>query len=100
MANQPNMGRDPESVGYRLRLTRVAIGVLDGGRPIAQGAFAEAAQLQPNTYNQFEQGRRLISVQAALQICDAYGITLDWIYAGDPSGLRYDLATVIREAQA
>lgn len=39
-------------------------------------------------------------LDAALAIVDMYGVTLDWIYLGDPSGLRYELGEAIRALRA
>lgn len=72
-------------VGQRLRLTREAL-------RLGQAEFAARANMAPNTYNQFEQGTRLISPQKAAVLCDVYSLTLDWLYRGDPGNLPYKLA--------
>ncbi len=74
-----------KAVGERLALTRSAFG-------LSQGAFAESAGIADNTYNQYEQGVRLPLVENALKLCERFDLTLDWIYRGDPSGLKYNLA--------
>lgn len=67
-------------VGARLRATREELG-------FDQLQFAETAGLKGNAYNQYENGVRLPHIMAAILLCDAYNLTLDWIYRGDPSGL-------------
>ena len=43
--------------------------------------------LAPNRWSQYESGERRITLDAANTLCDKYGVTLDWIYRGDESGL-------------
>jgi len=82
-------GRDAAAVGYRLTLTRRAFGS-------GQQAFAEMADINASAYNQYERGKRLISVSHAVKLVDAYHITLDWIYLGDPQALRVSLWQLIQ----
>lgn len=82
------MSKDPTSVGAigdRLLQTRLALGFAQ------QGRFAEGADCAVNAYNQWERGKRRLDVGAAIKIASAYGLTLDWIYRGIPSGLSADL---------
>jgi len=77
------------AVGERLRLTRQITG-------LDQGEFAGRAGIAPNTYNQIEKGKKYPSTEKAIALCEAYDLTLDWIYRGDPSGLRYQTADAIK----
>jgi len=81
--------RLPEGVAKRLELTRRVWG-------LQQQDFAEKAGIIPSAYNQYERAKRLISIQHAHKLCDAYDLTLDWIYRGDPSGLRYQTAEALK----
>jgi transcriptional regulator with XRE-family HTH domain len=81
-------GRDRESVGARLELTRAAVG-------LSQAEFASAAGLKASAYNQQEKGNKLPGLDAAQALCDHYHLTLDWVYRGDSSGLQYKLAASI-----
>lgn len=81
--------RHKQAIGQRLALTRQALG-------LQQNEFADRAGLAANTYNQFETGKNRPSVEAALALKDAYGMTLDWIYDGDMSGLRFQLGDAIK----
>jgi len=85
--------RSKAGVGERLRITREALG-------LPQKEFADRAGLAANTYNQYEQGRNMPSLDAAQSLCDHHNLTLDWIYRGDPSGLRYQLADAIKAIRA
>lgn len=78
-----------EAIGLRLELTRQVFG-------LAQNEFCARAKIAPNTYNQYEQGKRKPTIESAIALCDAYDLTLDWIYRGDPSGLRYDTADALK----
>jgi transcriptional regulator with XRE-family HTH domain len=82
-------GTSMAAVGLRLELTRHVLGM-------AQKTFCARAKIAANTYNQIENGKKGIGLEKAIALCDAYDLTLDWIYRGDPSGLRYDIADAIK----
>ena len=77
-----------EAVGRRLQLTREAL-------KFAPGVFAAGAGIAGNTYSQYENGVRSPQLPFAIKLCERYELTLDWIYRGDPSGLKYNLAEQI-----
>jgi transcriptional regulator with XRE-family HTH domain len=81
--------RSFKAIGERLRITRDAMG-------LTQTAFRRAAELSPSTYNQFEKGGTRPSIDSALALCDAHGLSLDWIYRGDMRSLRHELAQAIK----
>ena len=83
---------DSEAIGQRLRLARDAYG-------FAQGEFAEAAGLTQHAYNQYENGKRVPSIDVAIALRDRHRLTLDYIYCGDLSGLRFALGDTIRKMQ-
>jgi transcriptional regulator with XRE-family HTH domain len=89
MKDRQSDARDAHGIGSRLLLTRQALG-------LGQKEFADGAGLAANTYNQYESGKNVPALDRANAICDAYQLTLDWIYRGDPSGLRYHLAEAIK----
>ncbi len=76
-------------IGERLRATRTAMSV-------SQQDFADRAGLGQSAYNQVETGKKRPSVDTALALCETYGLTLDWIYRGDGSGLPYRLWDALR----
>ena len=78
---------DPEDTGdlardvaRRIARSRKALG-------LDQEQFGDGAGLSQPRYNQYETGRRLLTLAAAMLLCERYNLTLDWIYRGDPSGL-------------
>ena len=76
--------RSRSTTGERLKLTRDLLGK-------NQTTFATGAGIARNTYNQFERGKCLPSVNQAHKICDRWGLTFDWIFRGDTRGLSPDL---------
>ena len=67
-------------VGRRLAATREALG-------ITQAELCRQLRVDPPRWNQYELGKRRITIEVALELRLAYGVTLDWIYVGDSSGL-------------
>lgn len=93
------MSIDPDDTGdlaadvaRRLALTRRAL-------DLDQQTFGETAGLAQPRYNQYETGRRLLTLSAAMMLCERYLLTLDWIYRGDPSGLPNRLHERIKDAR-
>lgn len=86
----PHTERDAQAVGRRLTLTRQALG-------LAQNEFAKRAGISPSRFNHYETGRHLPSLDAAQALCDVHDLTLDWIFRGDASGLRYALVEAMRQ---
>lgn len=86
----PHNDRDlMDAVGDRLRLSRQALG-------LSQVEFSQRAGIAANTYNQYERGKKLPSINNAVAICDAHGLTLDWLFRDDPGNLPYKLASAIQ----
>lgn len=75
--------------GNRLRLVRDVLGM-------DQGEFAKRAGLTSNQYNMIELGDRLPSIEAAIELCDTYRISLDWIFRGEPGDMSVKLYDGIR----
>lgn len=91
MDTERNKIRSVEAIAKRLRATREALG-------INQAEFAERANIPNNTYNQYEQAKGRPSLDFAFKLRDTYGLTLDWIYDGDPSGLPHRIAKNLLES--
>jgi DNA-binding XRE family transcriptional regulator len=87
-ANGVDMPVTSKTIGRRLLRTRQAL-------KLSQAEFCRQIGVERNLYNPFEKGRRRITIDVAMKIRDRYGVTLDWIYAGDPhalpSGLYHQL---------
>ncbi len=77
-------GPHVDEVAKRLTLARRAY-------DLDQRDFGTRAGLSQPQYNQFETGKRLLTLQAAMRLCDEYNLTLDWLYRNEPSGLPADL---------
>lgn len=78
-----------DKVAKRLMLARKAYG-------LDQQEFGTRAGLSQPQYNQFETGRRLLTLMPAIRLCDEYNLTLDWLFRDDPSGLPPTLWLAIR----
>lgn len=70
-----------KDISRRLELTRIALGFE------SQVDFCKEIRVQKNIYNPFEKGKRRVSLAVAMKIRRRFGISLDWIYCGDPSTL-------------
>lgn len=84
-----NMDMDPVPVGKRLAEARTALDK-------TQKQFAERAGIGTTTYGNYETGERLIPPGAALAVCEAWGLTLDFIYKGEMGDVAYNLGKVIK----
>ena len=69
-----------KSIARRLVILRDALGV-------NAADLCRVTGLAPNRWSQYESGERRITLEASMVLCDKYGVTLDWIYRGDESGL-------------
>lgn len=77
-----------QAVGQRLEKLRAALG-LD-----TQANMAKFIGVPTNTYNNWVNSVSLIRPQDAIVLCAKTGVTLDWIYRGDSSGLPMKFATL------
>lgn len=92
MIDPDDTGDLARDVARRLARSRRALG-------LDQEMFGDGAGLSQPRYNQYETGRRLLTLAAAMALCERYNLTLDWIYRGDPSGLPYRLADALRSVK-
>jgi transcriptional regulator with XRE-family HTH domain len=82
----------PIRIGQRLRWTREAL-------RLRQVDWCRGLETSQQTWNNFERGYSRISIKEALKVCDVTGVSLDWIFRGDPRLLPYELAQEIRIQQ-
>ena len=64
-----------------------------------QAAFADRMGLKQNTYAQLEGGRNYPNIPTLWTICDALQaemVDMNWILAGDPSGLKNRFAQALK----
>ena len=69
-----------EIVGKRLKALRKRT-------ELSQEKFGESIGLSQPRYAQYENGSRPLTLEAAAAVCAVHGVTLDWLYFGDQSGL-------------
>lgn len=79
MTNLPPMTKAPTGVNSemadRLRRTREAFG-------LKQAAWCRLVGIEPQAWNNYERGIRRISIDEAIKVCQATGVSMDWIYRG------------------
>lgn len=84
-----------KAVATRLEETRKALG-------LKHVDFAQAAEISSQRWGNYvaaagkekvPKGARPLDIEIAVKLCESQKLklTLDWIYRGDPAGLRYDL---------
>jgi transcriptional regulator with XRE-family HTH domain len=76
-----------DQMAARLRETRQAM-------KLTQARLCRIADIPQSTWNNAETGDNRLGLDQAIKLCDAFGLTLDWIYRGIASGLP----TAIQEA--
>lgn len=74
-----------EAIGGRLRRARLAL-------DLSQIELCRLCGFAPNAYNQWERGKRRPNLEDAARLCDALGVTLDYIFMGVTDGLPVRLA--------
>jgi len=85
MARRARNLTTPDSVAERLALTREILG-------LTQKDFAVSAGMILSRYNLREAGKIPLPLSGGIQLCDTYGLTLDWLYRGKVQGLPIWLA--------
>lgn len=76
--------RGVAAIAARLQSARRALGY-------NQRELCALTEIATNTYNQWERGRGRPELDEAIKL-RKIGLTLDWIYLGDPAGLPHSLA--------
>ena len=79
-----------DQIAVRLRLSREALG-------IKPAELCRITGIKPNTYSQWEAAKGRPRLDEARLLRRHFGITLDWIYEGDPSGLPHSLTSKMAE---
>jgi transcriptional regulator with XRE-family HTH domain len=55
--------------------------------------------IETQAWNNYERGLRRISIDQAIKVCQATGVSLDWVYRGLAAWLPVELATALQEQQ-
>lgn len=87
------MSRSLKDVAGRLKLIEDLL-------ELSAADICRDTKIQPNQWSQFKNPikKRRITLAAAYKLKDAYGITLEFIYDGDPTRLPADIAAKLRKA--
>ena len=80
-------------VGRRLRVVRLGLGKSAADMCRELGTTDRA-------WSQWENGKRLLDILVAIRLKERYGVTLDWLYDGDPARLPLGLAEWVRRGTA
>ena len=77
-------------IAWRLRLLRVAVAdnITD---------LCARSGITRSAWSNYENGSSRIGVDAAMKLCDTYGVSLDWIYRGQDAMLPHGLAKRLQE---
>jgi hypothetical protein len=86
----PTAKRSP--IAYRLALFTKATGLI-------QAEICRRSGLKENAYSQFVNGQRRLTIDAAMKLRDTFGVTLEYLYAGDMKGLPYSMGAAIEASQ-
>lgn len=78
------------AVGARLTASRYALG-------LTVAEICRRAGCSPSAYRRWERGAALPSIRSAIALC-SLGLTLEWIYRGNPSRLTVGRAKGARVA--
>jgi len=71
-------------IGNRLKTARIALG-------LSQKELCDALDVKPATWNHWETGKRIPDPLVMKDLYLLRGITLGWIYAGDPKWLPFSV---------
>lgn len=93
MAEPSKSPSDIDAISYRLGVTRRAL-------QLKKSEFADRAKIGRKAYQNWDpkEGKKPVgrpNIDEATKLCNAYGLTLDWIYRGDPSRLPHELVEAI-----
>lgn len=81
---------EQEAAGARLRAARQALG-------LTQREIAEVAGATPHGISQWEAGIKRINPFGMARLKARWGISLDFVYAGDISALPHGLASAVQK---
>ena len=88
-----NPHRDPkelQAIGLRLKAVRTALG-------LSQKDLYDSLGVGASAWHNWESGKRTPDIFVMLNLKRQYGITLDWIFDGDPSNLPEDIKGKVKD---
>jgi transcriptional regulator with XRE-family HTH domain len=99
MADDPHP-ESVEAIAERLRLIRLAYGRVQGyAREMSQVEFARLVEMSKAAWNNAETGDNRIGLDNAMSIYRRIGVTLEYIYFGNPRLMPHALMTEIEKLQ-
>jgi ribosome-binding protein aMBF1 (putative translation factor) len=85
-----HMAETLKSLAFRLKTTREALDLIPA-------ELCRQINCKPNRWSQYEGGERKITLEVANRLCDEFGLSLDWIYRGNPAMLPHALRLKMRQ---
>jgi DNA-binding XRE family transcriptional regulator len=82
-----------KTIADRLLALRLAL-------DLTQKSMAKPLSVTREAYSNYERGERDPPWPIGIEICNAWGVTLDWIYRGKMDGLPHDLRRKILAASS
>lgn len=89
--NKPRDNEDLEIIGNRLKAARIALG-------LSQKELYETLGVKAAAWSHWEGGKRMPDPVVMFELYKRHGITLEWIYGGDPKGLPFGVAQIVLKA--
>jgi transcriptional regulator with XRE-family HTH domain len=84
MEDEFPLSRSKEDIGYRLKLTRLALGY-------SQALICKIVNIATTTWNNYEKGIRRPSVDEVLKMVSRLHLPIAWVYDGDTSQVSAEL---------
>ncbi len=90
VAFNKRMAETLKSLAARIKMSREALG-------LSAAELCRQIDCKPNRWSQYEAGDRKITLEVANALCDEFGLSLDWIYRGNPAQLPHALRLKMRQ---
>jgi ribosome-binding protein aMBF1 (putative translation factor) len=90
VSSNKGMADTLKSLAFRLKTTREALN-------LSAAELCRQIKCKPNRWSQYEGGERKITLEVANRLCDEFGLSLDWIYRGNPAMLPHALRVKMRQ---
>lgn len=89
--NRARGNEDLAAIGNRLKAARMALG-------LSQKDIYETLGVKAAAWSHWESGKRMPDPVVMFDLYKRHGITLEWIYGGDPKGLPFGVAQIVLKA--
>ena len=66
---------------------------------MSQVAFCALADIETNTFNMWIKDKGPPNLEHGMKLCDAFNITLDWLYRGNWAGLPINVSDSLKRAE-